>query len=73
MRTARNDALNTIFHLYPLDLVAKEEATISALILRESREWLNNPIGHSSIIHNFSSMPKKTDYCVSKLNFNKVY
>ena len=51
----------------------KEVATISALRLRESRDWHNNSIGHSSIIHNFSSLPKKTDYCVPKLNFNKVY
>ena len=73
MRTTPNDALNTIFHLYPLDLVAKEVATISALRLRESREWHNKSIGHSSIIHKFSSLPKKTDYCVPKLNFHKVY
>ena len=31
IRTAPNDALNTIFHFYPLDLVAIEVATISAL------------------------------------------
>ena len=64
--------LNTIFHLHPLNLVAKEIATISALRLRESREW-HNSVGHSPIIHNSSSLPKKTVYCVLKLNFNKVY
>ena len=71
IRTTPNDALNSIFNLYPLDLVAKEVATISALRLRESREWHNNSIEHTFIIHNSSSLPKKTD-CVPKLNFNKV-
>ena len=65
--------LYVLFHLHPPGLVAKEKATISALRLMESREWHNNSIGHSSFIHNFSSLPKKTDYCAPKLNFNKVY
>ena len=46
MRTTSNGGLNTIFHSYPLNFVAKEVATISVLRLRESREWYNNSIAH---------------------------
>ena len=71
LRTTPTEALNTMLHLPPLDLMAREGATIAALRLRESG-LIKSSGGHARVL-NSATIPTTTDFCVTNINFTQLY
>ena len=65
LRTTPTDALDCILHILPVDLYGKQTAAMSALRMRESKNWKHSSGWHTKILSQFAIIPTQTDYCIS--------
>ncbi|XP_055840568.1 uncharacterized protein LOC129908227 [Episyrphus balteatus] len=71
MRTTPTSALETVLSLGPIDLFTKESAAISALRLKEGKNWKGGHLGYK-IIMNYVASNIQTDYTLPFNDFNPV-
>ena len=64
LRSTSTQALEILFHLIPLDILAKQIAASTAIRLKSTSLWTCNNIGHSTILSN-KIIPNNTDYIIS--------
>ncbi|XP_043072259.1 uncharacterized protein LOC122322860 [Drosophila grimshawi] len=64
LRTTPSEALDAILDIPCLERQGMENATLTAIRLRESLAWTTQSTGHASILEGKPTIPSKTDYCV---------
>ena len=68
LTSTSTQAMEILFHLIPLDILAKQIAACTALRLKTTSLWTCNNIGHSSVLSN-KIIPNNTNYTIPTQSF----
>ncbi|XP_073821296.1 uncharacterized protein [Musca autumnalis] len=74
-RSTPKAALNVLLDLTPLDLIVEEQASKSALRLKELNQWCGSQRGHAAILNRTNVPTSKehlSDYISPQMNFEQI-